>query len=230
MPAYQETAPETQALFQCLNDALPQTQCTRCGYPDCASYAMAMSQGQAAINQCPPGGQAGIERLAQLTGQPVLPLNPEHGDEGPRQMAIIDEAWCIGCTLCIKACPTDAILGANKLMHTVIEPWCTGCELCIPVCPVDCIQLENVTGAHTGWAAWSPAQANTARERYQTRQQRLVREAQAHQKQLQAKAEHKLADLAAHTKGTDNAPEVDRKRAIIEAALAKAKARQVSKT
>jgi len=226
MPAYQETAPETQALFQCLNDALPQTQCTRCGYPDCASYAMAMSQGQAAINQCPPGGQAGIERLAQLTGQPVLPLNPEHGDEGPRQMAIIDEAWCIGCTLCIKACPTDAILGANKLMHTVIEPWCTGCELCIPVCPVDCIQLENVTGAHTGWAAWSPAQANTARERYQTRQQRLVREAQAHQKQLQAKAEHKLADLAAHTKGTDNAPEVDRKRAIIEAALAKAKARQ----
>ena len=226
MPAYQETAPETQALFQCLNDALPQTQCTRCGYPDCASYAMAMARGEAAINQCPPGGQAGIERLAQLTGQPVLPLNPEHGDEGPRQMAIIDEAWCIGCTLCIKACPTDAILGANKLMHTVIEPWCTGCELCIPVCPVDCIQLENVTGAHTGWAAWSPAQANTARERYQTRQQRLVREAQAHQKQLQAKAEHKLADLAAHTKGTDNAPEVDRKRAIIEAALAKAKARQ----
>jgi electron transport complex protein RnfB len=226
MPASQETAPETQALFQCLNDALPQTQCTRCGYPDCASYALAMAQGQAAINQCPPGGQAGIERLAQLTGQPVLPLNPEHGDEGPRQMAIIDEAWCIGCTLCIKACPTDAILGANKLMHTVIEPWCTGCELCIPVCPVDCIQLENVTGAHTGWAAWSPAQANTARERYQTRQQRLVREAQAHPKQLQAKAEHKLADLAAHTKGTDNAPEVDRKRAIIEAALAKAKARQ----
>ena len=229
MPTAPETAPETQALFQCLNDALPQTQCTRCGYPDCASYAMAMSQGQAAINQCPPGGQAGIERLAQLTGQPVLPLNPEHGDEGPRQMAIIDEAWCIGCTLCIKACPTDAILGANKLMHTVIEPWCTGCELCIPVCPVDCIQLENVTGAHTGWAAWSPAQANTARERYQTRQQRLVREAQAHQKQLQAKAEHKLADLAAHTKGTDNAPEVDRKRAIIEAALAKAKARQTAK-
>jgi Na+-translocating ferredoxin:NAD+ oxidoreductase subunit B len=226
MPTPQETAPETQALFQCLNDALPQTQCTRCGYPDCASYALAMAQGQAAINQCPPGGLAGIERLAQLTGQPVLPLNPEHGDEGPRHIAIIDEAWCIGCTLCIKACPTDAILGANKLMHTVIEPWCTGCELCIPVCPVDCIQLENVTGAHTGWAAWSPAQASTARQRYQARQQRLVREEQAHQKQLQAKAEHKLADLAAHTKGTEHTPEVDRKRAIIEAALAKAKARQ----
>ena len=226
MPASQETAPETQALFQCLNDALPQTQCTRCGYPDCASYAMAMAQGQAAINQCPPGGQAGIERLAKLTGQPVVPLNPEHGTEGPRQMAIIDEAWCIGCTLCIKACPTDAILGANKLMHTVIEPWCTGCELCIPVCPVDCIQLENVSGEQTGWAAWSAEQADTARQRYASRQQRLVREELAHQQQMQAKAEHKLADLAAHTHGTENAPEVDRKRAIIEAALAKAKARQ----
>jgi electron transport complex protein RnfB len=94
------------------------------------------------------------------------------------------------------------------------------------VCPVDCIQLDNVTGERTGWAAWSPAQARTARQRYEARQQRLVREEQAHHKQLQAKAEHKLADLAAHTKGADTAPEVDRKRAIIEAALAKAKARQ----
>jgi electron transport complex protein RnfB len=226
MPDLSSQAPETQALFLALNKALPQTQCTRCGYPDCASYAQAMAEGQASINQCPPGGQAGIERLAAISGQPVLPLNPEHGIEGPRHVAIIDEAWCIGCTLCIKACPTDAILGANKLMHTVIEPWCTGCELCIPVCPVDCIALENVTGTDTGWAAWSAEQADTARVRYASRQQRLVREEAAHQKQLQAKAEHKLADLAAHTKGTDNAPEVDRKRAIIEAALAKAKARQ----
>jgi electron transport complex protein RnfB len=185
-----------------------------------------MAEGQAAINQCPPGGQAGIERLAALTNQPVVMLNAEHGTEGPRHVAFIDEAWCIGCTLCIKACPTDAILGANKLMHTVIEPWCTGCELCIPVCPVDCIALENVTGADTGWAAWSGDQAATSRTRFESRQQRLVREEAEHQKQLQAKAEHKLADLATHTKGTDNAPEVDRKRAIIEAALAKAKARQ----
>ncbi len=226
MPALSSQAPETQALFLALNNALPQTQCTRCGYPDCASYAQAMAEGQAPINQCPPGGQAGIERLAAIFGQPVLPLNPEHGIEGPRHVAIIDEAWCIGCTLCIKACPTDAILGANKLMHTVIEPWCTGCELCIPVCPVDCIALENVTGMKTGWAAWSAEQADTARGRYTLRQQRLVREEGAHQKQLQAKAEHKLADLAAHTKGTDQAPEVGRKRAIIEAALAKAKAWQ----
>ena len=226
MPDLSSQAPETQALFLALNNALPQTQCTRCGYPDCASYAQAMAEGQAPINQCPPGGQAGIERLAAISGQPVLPLNSEHGIEGPRHVAIIDEAWCIGCTLCIKACPTDAILGANKLMHTVIEPWCTGCELCIPVCPVDCIALENVTGTNTGWAAWSAEQADTARGRYTSRQQRLVREEAEHQKQLQAKAEQKLADLAAHTKGTDQAPEVDRKRAIIEAALAKAKARQ----
>ena len=226
MPTSKKTAPETQALFLRLNNALPQTQCTRCGFPDCASYAQAMAEGHAPINQCPPGGLAGIERLAALTGRPVLPLNPEHGSEGPRQVAIIDEAWCIGCTLCIKACPTDAILGANKLMHTVIEPWCTGCELCIPVCPVDCIALENVTGTQTGWAAWSAEQAHTARERYSSHQQRLVREEAEHHKQLQVKAEHKLADLATHTRGTEHAPEVDRKRAIIEAALAKAKARQ----
>jgi electron transport complex protein RnfB len=187
---------------------------------------MAMAEGQAPINQCPPGGQEGIDRLSVLTGLPALPLNPEHGTEGPRHVAVIDEAWCIGCTLCIKACPTDAILGANKLMHTVIEPWCTGCELCIPVCPVDCIQLENVTETRTGWAAWSAQEALTARTRFASRQERLVREATAHQVRLQTEAEQTLADLPAHTKGADHAPEVNRKRAIIEAALAKAKARQ----
>jgi electron transport complex protein RnfB len=226
MPTSNRTAPETQALFLLLNDALPQTQCTRCGFPDCAAYARAMAEGEAAINQCPPGGQAGIERLSALTGLPALPLNPEHGTEGPRHVAIIDEAWCIGCTLCIKACPTDAILGANKLMHTVIEPWCTGCELCIPVCPVDCIALENVTDTRTGWAAWSEHEARTSRTRYVSRQERLVREEAAHQAQLITEAEQTLADLPAHTKGADKPPEMDRKRAIIEAALAKSKARQ----
>lgn len=226
MATSNRTAPEIQALFLCLNDALPQTQCTRCGFPDCASYARAMAEGQAPINQCPPGGQEGIQRLSALTGLPALPLNPEHGTEGPRHLAIIDEAWCIGCTLCIKACPTDAILGANKLMHTVIEPWCTGCELCIPVCPVDCIALDNVTHSRTGWSAWSAQEAQTARTRFEARQQRLQREDAAHRVRLQAEAELKLADLPAHTKGTESTPEVDRKRAIIEAALAKAKARQ----
>ena len=152
---------------------LPQTQCTRCGYPDCESYATAIHEGSAPINQCPPGGEAGIQRLARLLGQPVLPLNPDNGLEGPRSVVWIDEAWCIGCTLCIEACPVDAIIGTHKRMHTVIEAACTGCELCLPVCPVDCIELENVSGAATGWDAWSATQADDARQRYAARQQRL---------------------------------------------------------
>jgi electron transport complex protein RnfB len=208
-----------------LHAALPQTQCTRCGYPDCAAYAQAIADGEAGINQCPPGGAEGIVRLARLTGRSEAPLDPAHGVEGPRTVAVIDEAWCIGCTLCIKACPTDAILGANKRMHTVIEPYCTGCELCVPVCPVDCISLESVTGQRTGWAAWSQAEADQALERYTSRQQRLQREAQEHGERLERKAEAKLADLPAHTHGAEGA-EADRKRAIIEAALARARARR----
>ena len=164
-------------LAERLNAALPQTQCTRCGYPDCAAYAQAIDEGEAQINQCPPGGAEGIARLAALTGCPTAPLNPANGVEGPRTVAVIDESWCIGCTLCIDACPTVAILGTHKQMHTVIEPYCTGCELCVPVCPVDCISLENVTGERTGWQAWSPAQAQEALERYTLRKQRLEREA-----------------------------------------------------
>lgn len=154
-------------LAERINAALPQTQCTRCGYPDCAAYAQSISRDEAEINQCPPGGAEGILRLAALTGRPVLPLNPANGSEGPRHLAVIDEAWCIGCTLCLDACPTDAIVGSNKLMHTVIEAYCTGCELCIPVCPVDCIGLENLSGERSGWAAWSDAEARQARIRYE---------------------------------------------------------------
>jgi electron transport complex protein RnfB len=150
-----------------IHSALPQTQCTRCGYPDCAGYAQAIADGQAPINQCPPGGAEGIARLSAITSQAVVGLNPANGMEGPRALAVIDEDWCIGCTLCLDACPTDAILGANKQMHTVIEVHCTGCELCIPVCPVDCISLDNVTGDRTGWAAWSRTQADAALQRYQ---------------------------------------------------------------
>ena len=208
-----------------LNDALPQTQCTRCGYPDCAAYAQAIADGQAAINQCPPGGEEGVARLAALTGQPVLPLNPAHGPQAPRTLAVIDEAWCIGCTLCLKVCPTDAILGSNKRMHTVIEAYCTGCELCIPVCPVDCITLDNASGSRTGWAAWSAPQAELARTRYQFHRLRLERDAQANATRLEHKAEHKLADLAAHSLHTDPVV-LDKKRQVIEAALARARAKR----
>ena len=207
-----------------LHAALPQTQCTRCGYPDCAAYAQAIADEQAPINRCPPGGAQGVQRLADLTGRPALALDPAHGAEGPRMVAVIDESWCIGCTLCIKACPTDAIVGSNKRMHTVIEPACTGCELCIPVCPVDCIQLENVTGARRGWDAWSPAQAQEALGRYEFHQLRQTREAREQQERLEAKARAKLADLPAHTHDAQGA-EAARKRAVIEAALARARAR-----
>ena len=159
-----------------IDAALPQTQCTRCGYPDCAAYAQAIASSAAGMDQCPPGGAEGIARLASILQQPLRPLNPVHGSEVPRTLASIDENWCIGCTLCIKACPTDAILGANKLMHTVIAAHCTGCELCVPVCPVDCIELINASGSATGWAAWSPDQAEHARMRYTQRTERLSRD------------------------------------------------------
>ena len=206
-------------------DALPQTQCTRCGYPDCAAYAHAIADGKAAINQCPPGGAEGVARLAALTGLPVQALNPEFGNEGPMTVAVIDEDWCIGCTLCLKVCPTDAILGANKRMHTVIESYCTGCELCIPVCPVDCIRMENVSGERTGWAAWSSQQADTARQRYDFHVLRLQRDEAENALRLEAKAQAKLADLPAHSLHTDPAA-LDKKRAVIEAALARARARR----
>ena len=208
-------------------DALPQTQCTRCGYPDCKAYAQAIALEQAPINQCPPGGAEGVAILARLTGKPVQPLNLEHGLEGPMTVAVIDEAWCIGCTLCIKACPTDAILGSNKVMHTVIESVCTGCDLCLPVCPVDCIEMVPISGDKTGWAAWSAELASQARVRYESRQIRLVKEEQEHAERQEAKAAMKLADLETHTHvAEDPDKDIARKRAIIEAAMAKAKARQ----
>lgn len=208
---------------------LPQTQCTRCGFADCAAYAQAMVDGEAGINQCPPGGLEGVRRLAALTGTPALPLNPENGAEGPRPVVFIDEAWCIGCTLCIKACPVDAIMGANKLMHTVIEAYCTGCELCLPACPVDCIELENVSGSATGWAAWSQAQADQARNRYEFNSYRRKREESENGKILEKKAVFKLSDIHAHSQHTD--PEIlDKKRAVIEAALARAREKRAARS
>ncbi len=215
-------APAPTDLADRLDAALPQTQCTRCGYPDCRGYAQAMAAGEADINRCPPGGAEGIHRLAALTGRPVRPLDPAHGTEGPRALAVIDEDWCIGCTLCIKACPVDCIVGASKLMHTVIDPLCTGCELCVPVCPVDCIAMRPVTGAATGWQAWSAAQADTARTRYAMHGQRLERERREDDERMAAKAQAKLADLAGHS-GITDPQALAAKRAVVEAALKRAR-------
>jgi electron transport complex protein RnfB len=146
---------------------LPQTQCKRCGFEDCQAYANAIVLEGIPINQCPPGGQEGVERIAHFLGFSSTALNPEFGLESPRRVAFIDENWCIGCTLCLEACPTDAIFGTHKSMHTIIEAECTGCELCVPVCPVDCIELEWATFEHeTGWKAWSSEQAQRAQSRY----------------------------------------------------------------
>jgi len=123
---------------------LPQTQCTKCGYAGCRPYADAVASGVADINQCPPGGDEVVRSLASLLHREAKPLNPANGVYRAPQVAVIDEATCIGCTKCIQACPVDAIVGASKLMHTVIASWCTGCELCLPPCPVDCIALEPV--------------------------------------------------------------------------------------
>jgi electron transport complex protein RnfB len=135
------TADHIAALTDRIDALLPQTQCRRCDYPACRPYAEAIARGEADINRCPPGGEAGIRALAKLLGRPVLPLDPECGVEAPRVVALIREAECIGCTKCIQACPVDAIVGGPKLMHTVIAEYCTGCELCLPPCPVDCIDL-----------------------------------------------------------------------------------------
>jgi len=130
---------------------LPQTQCGQCGYPGCRPYAEAIARGEAEINLCPPGGQAGVRALADLLGREAMALNPDHGAIKPALVAVIAEEVCIGCTLCIQACPVDAILGSSGQMHTVIEAECTGCELCLPPCPVDCIALVARAPAKDTW-------------------------------------------------------------------------------
>lgn len=211
-----------------LEDALPQTQCTKCGYPACRPYAQAMARGEASYDQCPPGGAEGIARLASILGKPVIPLNPVHGIERPRPVAVIDETLCIGCTLCIQACPVDAIMGAAKQMHTVLPDLCTGCDLCVAPCPVDCIAMVDVTPGKTGWDAWSQQQADAARERHDFRNFRLQREKQENDARLAAKAAAKLKEVQAEPGGSAaQQREKERKKAIIQAAIDRARARQL---
>lgn len=179
---------EVNALAQRIDALLPQTQCTKCGYAGCRPYVDAIASGQASYNQCPPGGAEGVARLAKLLGRPVIPLNPENGVERPRPRAVIDESLCIGCTLCLQACPVDAIVGAAKLMHTVIEDRCTGCDLCVPPCPVDCIEMVPVTGERTGWDAWSATQADEARVHFEGHQARLAKDKAEREARLAARA------------------------------------------
>ena len=210
----------SKTLADRIEDLLPQTQCTKCGYPACRPYAEAIAAGSASYNQCPPGGAEGVARIAELLGKPVIPINPVHGLERERPVAVIDESACIGCTLCIQACPVDAIVGAAKQMHTVIASLCTGCDLCVPPCPVDCIDMQAATPGRTGWAAWSQADADAARARHDARTSRLQREKQENDARLAAKAIAKLAEVDASNAQTDaERAEKERKRAIIQAAI-----------
>jgi electron transport complex protein RnfB len=173
---------ELSTLADRIDAILPQTQCEQCGYRGCRPYAEAIARGEAEINQCPPGGADGIEKLAALLDRPAMTLNPANGIEKPRTLALIVEADCIGCTKCIQSCPVDAIVGASKLMHTVIADDCTGCELCVPACPVDCIVLlpmpaEQVDAAH----------ADAAREHFNRRETRLQRQHMQHDADLAAR-------------------------------------------
>ena len=206
-----------------IEDVLPQTQCTKCGYAGCRPYAEAIAAGTAGINQCPPGGAEGIERLSSVTGRPVIRLNPVNGLERPRAVAYIDAALCIGCTLCIQACPVDAIVGAAKQMHTIVPDLCTGCDLCVNPCPVDCIVMYPVTET-TGWQAWTAQQASDARERHDFRTMRLRRERAENDARLAAKAVAKMQAVEALDPATDaDAAEKERKRAIIAAAMERAR-------
>lgn len=218
-----------------IHQVLPQTQCRRCGYPDCAGYAQAVDAGEAAINQCPPGGKAGIVRIAQAMANAeeqqaasiqaqALSIDPAYGAEGPMTVAVIDEDWCIGCTLCIQACPTDAIVGSSKRMHTVQEEYCTGCDLCVLACPVDCIRMEKVSGSLTGWAAWSTQQAQQALQRYMARQLRMARTDQTRHARPEMGNRPSAQEPAADAAQTVAADAPEQKQAAIAAALARARA------
>lgn len=198
----------TPTLADQIDALLPQTQCEQCGFHGCRPYADAMAAGEAGIDRCPPGGTPGIARLAALLDRPIVPLDPACGIEKPRTLARIVEPDCIGCTKCLQVCPVDAIIGASKVMHTVISDLCTGCELCVPACPVDCITLDPMPLAQAG----DQHHADAARDHFNRREARLARDRQARDVQLAANK----VEVAAPTTARN---------AVLEA-LARAKARK----
>lgn len=204
-----------------LDALLPQTQCTRCGYDGCRPYAEAIASGEADINRCPPGGETTMQKLAALTGNREKPIDPECGEVPQPMVAFIREDECIGCTKCIQVCPVDAIVGAPKLMHTVIADECTGCELCVPACPVDCIDMPAAADGE-GQVHWPPETANDedraarARQRFDARNQRLAR--------LKAERAERRARRR-RVRGNDPTAS-DNRRSDIAAAIARAKAKR----
>jgi len=210
----------TPSLADRIDAVLPQTQCEQCGYHGCRPYAEAIAAGSADINQCPPGGQAGIDQLAALLGRPSKPLNPDNGIEKPRTLARIIEPDCIGCTKCIQACPVDAIVGAGKRMHTVIDERCTGCELCVPACPVDCIVLDPMPETQQ-----DQAHADAARQHFQRREARLAREQAEREAQLAARK------AALHAPAPDKRDVVSAplSRNAVQAAIERARAKRAAR-
>jgi electron transport complex protein RnfB len=218
-------------LTNAIDALLPQTQCTKCGYTGCLPYAKAIAAGDADINQCPPGGAEIIGKLAMLLGRAPKPLNPANGIEQPRTAALIDESRCIGCMLCIQACPVDAIVGAAKQMHTVITAACTGCDLCLPPCPVDCIEMVELSSLaargnrHAAELARQSIRdmADTARSRYRFHQFRIAREKTEREERLASKADAKLA----HLESLPGSHDLDRKKAAVRAAIERARTRRI---
>jgi H+/Na+-translocating ferredoxin:NAD+ oxidoreductase subunit B len=205
-----------ESLVARIDAILPQIQCTKCGYPGCEPYARAVASGAARINQCPPGGERAIRQLAGLLGRDYVPLDPARGVERPRHVARIDEPRCIGCTLCIQACPVDAIVGAAQQMHTVVVEFCSGCDLCVAPCPVDCIAMVPATGVD---ADWTRPRMEAARERFDRRKRRLARD----------KAERAAIVAARRSRGgTAGALSRAKKRADIRAAVERVRARRAA--
>ena len=198
-------------LTERLDRLLPQTQCGQCGYDGGRPYAQAMARGEVGVDRCPPGGDAGARALSQVLGEPAIQFDRSRGEHKVPQLALIVEADCLGCTKCIQACPVDAIVGAAKRMHSVIAKLCTGCDLCLPPCPVDCIDMLPVAEAQ---ASWTQAMADAARSRFQFRGVRLARGEAEHARRLAWKDEDKRGQ-----------PMADAKKAVILAAIARAKAR-----